>query len=586
MHNLLSRLDLLGSLFFCGEGDCSWGDHQSRFFLYDLGLCKCEKAIMAVTDAWSVDDVCDFLDKLQLGHLSPAFKENAIGGKDLAELTDDDLQSELGCKPLQIKKIRRELDSANNASATPAQAPPAQAPPSQAPPAQAPPSQAPPAQAPPAQAPPAQAPPAQAPPGAAPPQYYYAPPQAQPPPAGYPPAGYPPAGYPPAGYPPNPYAAPGGAPATAAPASAPTAGGPTGSKPISPGDLQEYKKLNATIRKLRSEGVEEKLGREQSTLRTVKTSRDATQKELEQSKRKKLELERELTKLEGKKRLMAKMTASKKDRTEHDLDALNVKIPELEEKYTKLCSKYNTQSLIVEDLETRVTELKRAVQSAEAVLDRVFKGPNAAGTEETKRLEYSMLELRPRIAEMKTKEHTYKEANTLVGGAHQCFVQAQQAMHQAYKNSGMDIMGNFFTPGPGFQGPFDAAADIMKRQNVKKSSALVKQAGENLEKARMILPEMPAVNTDVIKKMPGMLMDLLLDNMISDIRARRKITQSMQLLAKSEKECQACKQWTEQKLSSECQVPIAALEMELNTAKAQLESQRNAIMDEGLKTLG
>uniref|UniRef100_A0A7S2ZM65 Uncharacterized protein n=4 Tax=Rhodosorus marinus TaxID=101924 RepID=A0A7S2ZM65_9RHOD len=283
---------------------------------------------------------------------------------------------------------------------------------------------------------------------------------------------------------------------------------------------------------------------------------------------------------------MAKMTASKKDRTEHDLDALTLKIPELEEKYTKLCSKYNTQSLIVEDLETRVTELKRAVKSTEVLFDRVFKGPNSAGTEETKRLEYSMLELRPRIAEMKTKEHTYKEATTLVGGAHQCFLQAQQAMHQAYKNSGMDVMGNFFTPGPAFQGPFDAAADIKKRQNVKKSSALVKQAGDNLEKAKMILPEMPEVNTDVIKKMPGMLMDLLLDNMISDLRARRKITQSMQLLAKSEKECQACKQWTEQKLSSECQVPIAALELELNTAKAQLESQRNAIMDAGLKTLG
>mmetsp|Transcript_1460 Transcript_1460/g.2272 ORF Transcript_1460/g.2272 Transcript_1460/m.2272 type:complete len:236 (+) Transcript_1460:204-911(+) len=184
---------------------------------------------MGVTDSWSVDEVCDFLNRLQLGHLSPAFKENAIAGEDLAGLTDDDLQNELGCKPLQVKKIRRELASANNSSATPAQVPPAQAPPTSAPPASA--------------------PPAQVPSGAAPPQYYYPPPQAQPPPAGYPPAGYPPAGYPPNSY------APSGAPQTAAPASAPMAGSPTGAKPVSPADLREYQQLNQTIRKLKSEGV-------------------------------------------------------------------------------------------------------------------------------------------------------------------------------------------------------------------------------------------------------------------------------------------------------------------------------------------
>jgi hypothetical protein len=47
-----------------------------------------------------------FLEKIELGHLVPKFRENGVDGLMLQELSDEDLMSELGCTKLQARKIR------------------------------------------------------------------------------------------------------------------------------------------------------------------------------------------------------------------------------------------------------------------------------------------------------------------------------------------------------------------------------------------------------------------------------------------------------------------------------------------------
>lgn len=41
------------------------------------------------------------MPSISLSQVVASFEENAVAGADLAELTDEDLQSELGLKPLQ-----------------------------------------------------------------------------------------------------------------------------------------------------------------------------------------------------------------------------------------------------------------------------------------------------------------------------------------------------------------------------------------------------------------------------------------------------------------------------------------------------
>ena len=64
-------------------------------------------------ESWSVDDVVKAFDK-EFGGLSTEMKSaletNAIDGPFLLTLTDDDLEKELGCTKLQVKKIRRMIE--------------------------------------------------------------------------------------------------------------------------------------------------------------------------------------------------------------------------------------------------------------------------------------------------------------------------------------------------------------------------------------------------------------------------------------------------------------------------------------------
>lgn len=62
-------------------------------------------------NTWSVDDVCEYLQQLELGHLQPKFRENAVSGSDLTSLSEDDFHTELGVTKLQYRKIKTGLDS-------------------------------------------------------------------------------------------------------------------------------------------------------------------------------------------------------------------------------------------------------------------------------------------------------------------------------------------------------------------------------------------------------------------------------------------------------------------------------------------
>ena len=54
---------------------------------------------------WSVAEVADFLAGLNLDALAGTFKDNAVDGKDLLELTDDEFAAELKCTNLQVRVL-------------------------------------------------------------------------------------------------------------------------------------------------------------------------------------------------------------------------------------------------------------------------------------------------------------------------------------------------------------------------------------------------------------------------------------------------------------------------------------------------
>merc|ERR1712137_493043 len=63
---------------------------------------------------WSVDQVVLFVEGLGLGHIVEPFRENAIDGQMLVELSASDLCGELGLTKLQAKKVLARLPSNNH----------------------------------------------------------------------------------------------------------------------------------------------------------------------------------------------------------------------------------------------------------------------------------------------------------------------------------------------------------------------------------------------------------------------------------------------------------------------------------------
>lgn len=59
--------------------------------------------------SWRTEDVAQYLEQIELGHLVPKFRENGVDGEMLQELSQEDLITELGCTKLQARKIHRAL---------------------------------------------------------------------------------------------------------------------------------------------------------------------------------------------------------------------------------------------------------------------------------------------------------------------------------------------------------------------------------------------------------------------------------------------------------------------------------------------
>ena len=58
---------------------------------------------------WAVNDVVNYIESLSLGHVKDKFIENAIDGRFLMELSEEDLTAELGLTKLQARKVKERL---------------------------------------------------------------------------------------------------------------------------------------------------------------------------------------------------------------------------------------------------------------------------------------------------------------------------------------------------------------------------------------------------------------------------------------------------------------------------------------------
>ena len=60
---------------------------------------------------WSVEQVAVFLQKISFAEAAVIAQDNQVDGKTLLDLTDTELKTDLALRPLQIKRLRKEIQT-------------------------------------------------------------------------------------------------------------------------------------------------------------------------------------------------------------------------------------------------------------------------------------------------------------------------------------------------------------------------------------------------------------------------------------------------------------------------------------------
>jgi len=549
-------------------------------------------------ETWGTEEVGALLARLEMSdNVVQEFKANSVQGKDLCELSDEDLMNDLKMTKLQVRKLRRELEAVKQGSAESAHKVERDSTVAQA---------------------------AATPAG-------YSPPM----PAGYPPAmpaGYPPAT--PAGYPPAapagyalyesapqtdmpqtaahashtapqeywgqpaasaPYGTPYGyTPQVAAPSSAPWPHGyappaatPAGKRSvIRPEDANHWKALGRTIDEYERKNAELALQDSTAKLKNVESRAQAEKARLHELEQKLAKAAKEKHKVEEDKWYPGKHLTSHKKQEERASEKLK--------EYEKISAEVNAHKLKLDGLRSDAASAKAVLGQAQADLQalqrareersmlviKLFKGQGTHASDATEdALESELDSYAPKLAEVKMTKQTYSMAAMELDMAVKGIEKATQMTQQAYGRANADLVLGL---GP-TNGPLGAANDIQKRRALQDANNTYQMAIQNMARAKMHIPDLPNVSEATIHQ-PPVFGDLIFDNIISDMIVRKQIQKSLAMMQKTQAEAKEALGWLNGKISSTVDPELHRLEAMYESKSNELEAYRAKLLSAAATT--
>ncbi|KAG2429149.1 hypothetical protein HYH02_014184 [Chlamydomonas schloesseri] len=326
----------------------------------------------------------------------------------------------------------------------------------------------------------------------------------------------------------NPYAA------AATATSQPAAVLPTGTANITldANTVGHYQRAAAAISSLESEGVaqalpaaRERLKSTQQRLKLQKNKFDELVKEEEQRTQKLGNLEAGKW-YPGKYLFGAKKREEKLERNKEKLESVTTKVRAAGAELEQLHVEEAASQKQVEELVGKCKSLDEARTYVAQLLENVFLGGRVGDAQENA-LEVEVAGLGPKLAEMRRYKTVYSQAYELMRGATRALEQGIQLLEAASRMATVDVMGSAMR-GP--RGQFRATpgslmVDMVKRSQMRQGVQLCKQSGDLAVKARNMIPDMPRVQVEKLKRLQvGFgLMDVVFDNVISDMIVAAKI---------------------------------------------------------------
>ncbi|KAL4452203.1 hypothetical protein ABPG75_007865 [Micractinium tetrahymenae] len=478
--------------------------------------------------SWSVQQVAAWLTgELELPQkLADEFVANAIGGSDLATLTDDDLVQELKCTSLQARKIRKALTQLG------VPAPAASAPPA-----------APAAAAPPAPAPaPAPAPVAVAPVPAA----------------------------PAAGAEPDPRTAFNAADIARYRKLQDQIAGLRSLEV--PTKLAQAKRHAGNV-----------AGHLDSAQRTLPAARKALQEAQEEYTKYAEDKWYPGKVLGGKSKQQEKLEKSKMT-----LDQASRRVQELEGQVSSLQAQLGEAQKQLAAWQAKESELATAQRMVEEVVQRMFAGPAWSASPRQNEIRDVMRALEGQAVEAHRGVQTYGRGSQLLTSAAKRLAEAIQAMRgtQMLNMMGMG-RGMMFTAATGVPGRFQPGqmmGDIAELAIFRRANESVAQAARETMEARQLLgPGVPQVDESILKAAKaGLFINMLTGGVMSDMMQAAMVRKSVADTEKLLEQVQPAAQWAQQNLAA-YQAREGGLRSQIDGKRGELEAFRREMLRAGLE---
>lgn len=469
----------------------------------------------------TVDEVTQWLEKLELGQLAPAFKRDAVDGDLLITLTNQELVSDLGCTNLQAKKILKAAGTAPTTTATTTTIDP--------PPAAT------------TKADDTFIPPPMAPPSA---------------PAGYPPAGGGGGGPPPpAGYPPS-----SGAGAGAGGAPMPASSGAFVDLKVNPNvkalfnasEVEKYKKLTDEIQNSSVEQLTAQMTAARHKANQVHAQLTAAAQEERKAEHGLVEAKEEKEKREGYylgKNIFGEKAAKEKVQAADQAisQATNAK-SHYEAEIACLQAELASSKQAAEELKLKVDRVDDLKREHQRLHDSLFETDSWRKDSTMNTLSTQVASLQNKHSEVAGYATTYGGAQRLLEGAQKKTGTSLQALRRTMGIGMMEVGQGLMRPGRrGGRGGM--MMDIGQMATIRQANSAIQGAARDIAQAQQTLPSLPwpgGPKSDLLKAAQiGLFQNVLFGGLASDMMQQAAIRKSIKQVEEMMQMIQGALRWVE-----------------------------------------
>ncbi|KAG1666773.1 hypothetical protein FOA52_004609 [Chlamydomonas sp. UWO 241] len=273
-----------------------------------------------------------------------------------------------------------------------------------------------------------------------------------------------------------------------------------------------------------------------------------------------------------------KLNSAQADAMEADrkVAAVGKMLEGLHTQHTAKCDELN-------HLVAQTLRLNQAKAWETAILPQIFGGVNGDARENE--LERECDSIAPSLATARQYMASYSSAYELIRAAKRDLEQSAELLSHAVRMANADVALNFVGPGrrrgPMRSSPANVMVDVIKRKQSRQGSQLANKACAELVKVYSIIPDIPRIKLQQVKSLQGMmLMDIVFDNIVTDMIVRQKIIQALKLVEEIKVDTTYAERWVEGWLTGRVRPDLQGWEQKHAVTKASLDNHRRNLMNQ------